>query len=260
MDRSVHLISGRGGASATLRSFMGALTALLLLPGCSHSGSRRSYQTTTAGTEVPPSQGQYGAPPGSYDQGAGLHTTPGAEPGAMKDQQQLQQDEPHGETMPGNEADQELYQGTQPRTSPSPQGTEPGSPGSLQLTPPSVTPSPGGMPQGHPGGATLTPPGASQGPSGQYAPGQPSGASRAPGTEAQPGAMGPGGEALHAEVHDALTRAPNLDSAAIDIAIRGEDVYLSGYVPTPEQRRLAHDVAHSVEGVQQVYTRDLQVR
>jgi hypothetical protein len=98
------------------------------------------------------------------------------------------------------------------------------------------------------GSAQLTPPGGQPSPSGQYAPGQ------------QGAQVTKGQQMLNAEVQDALKRAPNLDAKAINVAIQGDSVYLSGYVPTPEQRRLAHDIAHSVEGVGHVYTRDLQVR
>jgi osmotically-inducible protein OsmY len=94
-------------------------------------------------------------------------------------------------------------------------------------------------------------------------PGQPAGVATPEGQSApgQEGARSAKAErALSSDVQGALTRAPNLDAKAVHVSVKGGDVYLSGYVPTPEQRRLAHDVAHSVEGVNHVYTRDLQVR
>ncbi len=72
--------------------------------------------------------------------------------------------------------------------------------------------------------------------------------------------MAPNDERLHAEVHRALDRAPSLDATRIQVVVQGGAVYLSGEVPTADQRRLAHDVAHTVEGVNNVYTRDLRVR
>jgi hypothetical protein len=216
----------------TLPIFAGALVASIVASGCSRS--ERNYETTTAGAEVPP-QG--------YDQS--YQRSPGVAPSEQPAQ-------PSEQTMPGNQSDQELYRRTPPGDhgmEPGYESTPPSSPGTLQLTPPSTTP-------GSSGSTQLTPPGSYPGASGQYAPGQQGGAQGM----APPGAAGPRGEALHTEVHQALERAPNLDSTAIQVAVQGDSVYLSGYVPTPEQRRLAHDVAHSVEGVRHVYTRDLQVR
>lgn len=64
-------------------------------------------------------------------------------------------------------------------------------------------------------------------------------------------------DSLHDRVHAALDRAPNLDASNISVRVEGNDVYLSGTVPNKEQHELAHEVAHSVEGVDRVFHQDL---
>ena len=68
------------------------------------------------------------------------------------------------------------------------------------------------------------------------------------------------GENLNSRVREALQRAPGVDASAIDVTVKGRDVYLSGTVGSDQEKRAAHDVAHSLEGVESVYTRDLKVR
>lgn len=65
---------------------------------------------------------------------------------------------------------------------------------------------------------------------------------------------------LHDTVHEALVRAPGLRGADIRVETHGGSVHLSGTVDSERQRQTAHDVAHSVRGVEQVAVDDLRVR
>lgn len=65
---------------------------------------------------------------------------------------------------------------------------------------------------------------------------------------------------LHDRVHAALSRVPELDGTDISVRIEGSQVYLGGHVHTAEQKRIAHDVAHSVEGVTRVFQDGIQIR
>ena len=64
---------------------------------------------------------------------------------------------------------------------------------------------------------------------------------------------------LHDKVHAALDRAPSLDGTNISVRVDGSVVYLGGEVDTAAQKQTAHDVAHSVEGVTNVYYDDIRV-
>lgn len=64
---------------------------------------------------------------------------------------------------------------------------------------------------------------------------------------------------IHDRVHHALDRAPALRNANIGVRVEYGNVYLSGTVYSYKQKKLAHEVAHSVDGVRHVYTRDIRV-
>lgn len=64
---------------------------------------------------------------------------------------------------------------------------------------------------------------------------------------------------LHDEVHDAIAGVLGADAERISVAVRGGHVTLSGYVRDSRARRIAHDVAHDVPGVQSVSMRRLYV-
>lgn len=64
---------------------------------------------------------------------------------------------------------------------------------------------------------------------------------------------------IHDRVHRALDRAPALDDARIGVRVENRNVYLSGTVYSYNQRKVAHEVAHSVDGVRRVFTRDIRV-
>lgn len=64
---------------------------------------------------------------------------------------------------------------------------------------------------------------------------------------------------LATDVHEALQRAPDLDAGHIQVRAENGVVSLSGTVDSAEQRRMAHEIGHSVPGVRDVYVDDLQV-
>ena len=66
--------------------------------------------------------------------------------------------------------------------------------------------------------------------------------------------------ALHDRVHEALDAAPQLDGTDISVRVQNGVVYLGGWVRTAEQKDIAHNVAHSVEGVEHVDYDDIDVR
>ena len=61
---------------------------------------------------------------------------------------------------------------------------------------------------------------------------------------------------LHDEVHDALERARLYD---VSVEVRGNDVYLGGWVKSSSEKRLAHDVAHDIPGVDRVFYDDIRI-
>ncbi len=61
------------------------------------------------------------------------------------------------------------------------------------------------------------------------------------------------------DVRDALARAPDIDASRINVSVDGGEAYLTGTVPTEEQTRMAHEVAHSVPGVRNVHVDRLRV-
>lgn len=65
---------------------------------------------------------------------------------------------------------------------------------------------------------------------------------------------------LHDHVHEAFQRAPGLDASGVEVRVSGATVYLDGHVPTSSQKALAHEVAHSVQGVESVVSDGLAVR
>ncbi len=65
---------------------------------------------------------------------------------------------------------------------------------------------------------------------------------------------------IHDRVHRALERAPALRDVHIGVHVKHRNVYLSGTVYSYDQKHAAHEVAHSVEGVRRVFTRDIRVR
>lgn len=68
-----------------------------------------------------------------------------------------------------------------------------------------------------------------------------------------------GSHDLHDDVHDAIARVLGADAGRISVTVRGGHVTLSGYVRDSRARRIAHDVAHDVPGVQSVSMRRLYV-
>jgi len=64
---------------------------------------------------------------------------------------------------------------------------------------------------------------------------------------------------LHDDVHDAIAGVLGADAERISVTVRGGHVILSGYVRDSRARRIAHDVAHDVPGVQSVSMRRLYV-
>lgn len=64
---------------------------------------------------------------------------------------------------------------------------------------------------------------------------------------------------IHDRVHDALDRAPGIDASDIHVSVENGDVRLSGTVHSEQERQSAHDVAHAVQGVDQVFFDDLKV-
>ena len=59
--------------------------------------------------------------------------------------------------------------------------------------------------------------------------------------------------AIHDRVHRALERQLGDDARGISVTVRDQNVILAGTVPTSRARRAAHDIAHSVYGVNSVY-------
>ena len=55
---------------------------------------------------------------------------------------------------------------------------------------------------------------------------------------------------LHQLVHEHLERAPGVDATAIKVEVLNGQVTMNGCVATPHQRELAHEIAHSIGGVQ----------
>lgn len=64
---------------------------------------------------------------------------------------------------------------------------------------------------------------------------------------------------IHDRVHDALDRAPSLDASDIHVSVENGTVRLWGTVHSEQERQTAHDVAHSVRGVDRVFFDDLRV-
>jgi len=65
--------------------------------------------------------------------------------------------------------------------------------------------------------------------------------------------------AIHKRVHRALRRAPGVPADQIRVYVANGDVYLEGTVFSYRQKSRAHAVAHSVAGVQRVFTSDLRI-
>lgn len=76
----------------------------------------------------------------------------------------------------------------------------------------------------------------------------------------EPAPVGQSDAAIHDRVHAALEAAPDLDGTDISVRVENGRVYLGGHVHTAEQREIAHNVAHAVEGVSRVFTDDIQIR
>lgn len=74
-----------------------------------------------------------------------------------------------------------------------------------------------------------------------------------PGTQASP-------EQLRVQIEEALRGAPNLDDNTINVRVVEGDVHLAGLVDSPTEIRIAHDVAHAIPGVQNVYVDELRVQ
>lgn len=64
---------------------------------------------------------------------------------------------------------------------------------------------------------------------------------------------------IHDEIHEALERAPGVDASHIHVSVENGSVRLWGTVDSERARQSAHDLAHSVEGVHQVFLDDLRV-
>jgi hypothetical protein len=64
---------------------------------------------------------------------------------------------------------------------------------------------------------------------------------------------------LQERVRSTLGRSPSIDVDSIDIAVTGDQVLLRGSVPNADQRRLAQEIATTVEGVRSVQN-ELSVR
>lgn len=78
--------------------------------------------------------------------------------------------------------------------------------------------------------------------------------------EVYPEASYPGDTVLRSHVETALRDTPGLEDSAIRVDVEEGDVFLSGSVPTNEQRVLAHDVVYSVPDVRRVFYDDLIAR
>lgn len=66
-------------------------------------------------------------------------------------------------------------------------------------------------------------------------------------------------ERIHDRVHRALERSPELRDVNIAVRVEYRNVYLSGRVYSHSQKKVAHEVAHSVDGVDRVFTRGIRV-
>ena len=86
----------------------------------------------------------------------------------------------------------------------------------------------------------------------------------------RPGAMGqtgqteqmetPSTETLQTSIQSALASAEGLDATQIQVEVREEGVvYLTGTVASEEEKRRAHEIAHAVQGVRNVYLSGLEV-
>jgi osmotically-inducible protein OsmY len=71
---------------------------------------------------------------------------------------------------------------------------------------------------------------------------------------------GPSDRVLHDRVHAALDRALGAEARDIAVRVRDRNVCLSGTVVGERERQFAHDVAHSVRGVRQVFFGRLYAR
>ncbi len=67
-------------------------------------------------------------------------------------------------------------------------------------------------------------------------------------------------EELRARIETALRGAPNLDDDRISVRIEEGDVFLAGIVDSPTEINIAHDVTHSVPGVENVFVDELRVQ
>lgn len=65
---------------------------------------------------------------------------------------------------------------------------------------------------------------------------------------------------IRARVQQALWRDLGQDAGSIRIAVTGDSVYLSGWVPNRNEHDRAHDIAHQVPGVAHVYHDQLYVQ
>jgi osmotically-inducible protein OsmY len=67
-------------------------------------------------------------------------------------------------------------------------------------------------------------------------------------------------ERVHDQIHAALDRAEGLDASRIRVVVADDGVvHLSGTVASEEEKRRAHEIAHDVEGVRNVYIGELEV-
>lgn len=64
--------------------------------------------------------------------------------------------------------------------------------------------------------------------------------------------------ALARSVAAALERAPAMGGASIRVEVDGSVAHLRGHIENEEQRRVAHEVAHSVPGIRDVVVTELQ--
>lgn len=67
-------------------------------------------------------------------------------------------------------------------------------------------------------------------------------------------------EELRTQIEEALRGAPNLDDDSISVRIEQGSVYLAGLVDSPAEIQIAHNVAHSIPGVENVYTDELRIQ
>lgn len=67
-------------------------------------------------------------------------------------------------------------------------------------------------------------------------------------------------EAIHERVHHALESRLGTAARNISVEVRDRSVYLSGSVRSSRTRRAAHDIAHGVCGMNEVYADGLRVR